>query len=51
MLDRVIEGWLATRFSTVLVAEHATTHTLPAGARLERFGETSVSFYGLHAAR
>ena len=47
MLDRVIEGWQRTRFSPVLVAEHATTHALPAGARLERFGETSVSFYGL----
>jgi 16S rRNA (guanine966-N2)-methyltransferase len=46
MLDRVIEGWQRTRFSTVLVAEHATTHLLPAGGRVERFGETSVSFYG-----
>jgi 16S rRNA (guanine966-N2)-methyltransferase len=46
MLDRVIETWQRTRFSTILVAEHATTHTLPAGAELERFGETSVSVYG-----
>ena len=46
MLDRVIEGWQRTRFATVLVAEHATTHLLPAGGRVERFGETSVSFYG-----
>lgn len=45
MLDRVIEGWLTTRFARVLVAEHATTHKLPAGARPQRFGETSVSFY------
>lgn len=51
MLDRVIEGWQATRFSTILVAEHATTHQLPAGASVERFGETSVSFYGLQAVR
>jgi 16S rRNA (guanine966-N2)-methyltransferase len=51
MLDRVIEGWQLTRFSAILVAEHATTHTLPPGAELERFGETSVSFYGLRAAR
>ena len=51
MLDRVIEGWQLTRFSAILVAEHATTHTLPPGAEVERFGETSVSFYGLHAAR
>jgi 16S rRNA (guanine966-N2)-methyltransferase len=51
MLDRVIETWQLTRFSSVLVAEHATTHTLPPGAELERFGETSVSIYGLHASR
>jgi 16S rRNA (guanine966-N2)-methyltransferase len=49
MLDRVIEAWQLTRFSAILVAEHATTHTLPRGAELERFGETSVSFYGLRA--
>ena len=47
MLDRVIEGWQRTRFSAILVAEHAATHSLPAGAKLLRFGETSVSFYGL----
>jgi 16S rRNA (guanine966-N2)-methyltransferase len=51
MLDRVIETWQLTRFSSVLVAEHATTHTLPPGAELERFGETSVSIYGLHSSR
>jgi 16S rRNA (guanine966-N2)-methyltransferase len=51
MLDRVVEGWLLTRFSAVLVAEHATTHTLPAGADVEHFGDTSVSFYGFHLAR
>jgi 16S rRNA (guanine966-N2)-methyltransferase len=51
MLDRVIEGWQLSRFSAILVAEHATTHVLPPGAELERFGETSVSFYGLHDAR
>jgi 16S rRNA (guanine966-N2)-methyltransferase len=51
MLDRVIERWQATRFSTILVAEHAATHALPPGARLQRFGETSVSFYGLPATR
>lgn len=45
MLDRVIEGWQATRFARILVAEHATTHKLPAGAKKKYFGETSVSFY------
>lgn len=47
MLDRVIDGWVATRFSTILVAEHATTHTLPRGARKTTFGDTTVSFFGL----
>jgi 16S rRNA (guanine966-N2)-methyltransferase len=51
MLDRVIETWQRRRFATILVAEHATTHMLPPGADVERFGETSVSFYGLRAAR
>jgi 16S rRNA (guanine966-N2)-methyltransferase len=45
MLDRVIEGWQRTHFSTILVAEHAATHVLPPGAELVRFGETSVSIY------
>jgi len=47
MLDRVIEGWQRTRFSAILVAEHATTHVLPRGADVMRFGDTSVSFYGM----
>ena len=46
MLDRVIEGWKITRFSPILVAEHATTHSMPPGAKLERFGDTSISYYG-----
>ncbi|MGH7679212.1 MAG: 16S rRNA (guanine(966)-N(2))-methyltransferase RsmD [Gemmatimonadaceae bacterium] len=49
MLDRVIEGWQVTRFSRILVAEHATTHALPPGALLKRFDDTSVSFYGVDA--
>jgi len=51
MLDRVIEGWQRVRFSAILVAEHATTHRLPPGAAVQRFGETSVSFYGMPATR
>ena len=47
MLDRVIESWQLTRFSTILVAEHAATHPLPPGAEIARFGDTSVSFYGI----
>jgi 16S rRNA (guanine966-N2)-methyltransferase len=51
MLDRVIEQWQHTRFAAILVAEHASTHPLPPGADREQFGETSVSYYGLRAAR
>jgi 16S rRNA (guanine966-N2)-methyltransferase len=47
MLDRVIEGWQRTHFSTILVAEHATSHVLPPGAEIVRFGDTSVSYYGV----
>jgi 16S rRNA (guanine966-N2)-methyltransferase len=47
MLDRVIEGWQTTRFSRILVAEHAATHVLPGGALTKRFEDTSVSFYGM----
>jgi 16S rRNA (guanine966-N2)-methyltransferase len=47
MLDRVIEGWQTTRFSRILVAEHAATHVLPGDALTKRFEDTSVSFYGM----
>jgi 16S rRNA (guanine966-N2)-methyltransferase len=47
MLDRVIESWQRVRFARILVAEHATTHVLPAGAELARFGDTTVSYYGI----
>ena len=51
MLDRVIEQWQRTRFSTILVAEHASAHPLPPGGEREQFGETSVSYYGSRAVR
>ncbi len=44
-LDRVIDHWLAQRFSPVLVAEHATGHALPPGATRRRFDDTSVTIY------
>ena len=47
MLDRVIEAWQVTRFARVLAVEHATTHALAQGVPLKRFGDTSVSFYGM----
>jgi 16S rRNA (guanine966-N2)-methyltransferase len=45
MLDRVIEGWQARGFARVLVAEHASTHELPAGGRRWLFDETAVTIY------
>ena len=45
MLDRVIEGWKATRFSRVLAVEHARTHVLPPGGVQMLFEETSITIY------
>lgn len=45
MLDRVIEGWQATHFARVFVAEHAPGHELPRGGKRFEFGETVVTIY------
>lgn len=44
-LDLVIASWEASRFSRVLVAEHARGHRLPAGATRLDFDETVVTVY------
>ena len=44
-LDRVLASWNATRFSKVLVAEHARTHVLPTGSTRRSFGDTTVTVY------
>jgi len=44
-LDLVLASWNATGFSPVLVAEHARTHQLPAGAWTRRFDDTAVTIY------
>ena len=44
-LDRVLASWNATTFSPILVAEHARTHTLPAGVWARRFDDTVVTIY------
>ena len=44
-LDLVVGSWEASRFSTVLVAEHARGHRLPAGATRLDFDETVVTIY------
>ena len=45
MLDRVLDGWQATRFARVLAVEHARTHDLPPGAHRQLFDETAVTIY------
>ncbi len=47
MLDRVIDSWVARRFSRVLAVEHARTHALPKGALTRTFDDTAVTLYRL----
>jgi 16S rRNA (guanine966-N2)-methyltransferase len=44
-LDLVLTSWRNTDFSSVLVAEHARSHKLPAGAWERRFDDTVVTIY------
>jgi len=45
MLDRVIDAWRASKFSTILAVEHATGHELPRGRQTRAFDESSVTIY------
>ena len=47
MLDRLIDSWRERRFSRILAAEHAATHTLPKGTVRQTFDDTSVTIYRL----
>ena len=44
-LDLVLASWQATAFARILVAEHARTHLLPAGATRHTFEDTVITFY------
>jgi 16S rRNA (guanine966-N2)-methyltransferase len=44
-LDLVIRSWEATHFASILVAEHARTHKLAAGAWRQTFEDTIVTVY------
>lgn len=44
-LDRVVDHWLAQRFSRVLVAEHAAGHELPQGGVRAELHGTWVTVY------
>jgi 16S rRNA (guanine966-N2)-methyltransferase len=45
MLDRVIEGWQATRFARILAVEHASDHELPRGSTRRTYDETAFTIY------
>ena len=45
MLDRVLDDWLARRFSRVLAVEHAASHELPRPSRRLELDETVVGIY------
>jgi len=44
-LDRVIQSWMANKFSPVLVVEHAAKHLLPEGSQRLDFDESAVTIY------
>jgi 16S rRNA (guanine966-N2)-methyltransferase len=45
MLDRVLDAWRERPFARVLVAEHASTHELPAGVQRRVLDETTITIY------
>ena len=45
MLNRVVDLWMATKFSPVLAIEHERGHELPGGALRKSFEDTTVSIY------
>jgi 16S rRNA (guanine966-N2)-methyltransferase len=47
MLDRVIETWLRTNFSSVLAVEHSRDHVLPAGTERRSFDDTTITIYSV----
>lgn len=42
MLDRLVDGWLASPFSAILAVEHAADHELPPGGKRYRLEETTA---------
>ncbi|MBK5189547.1 MAG: RsmD family RNA methyltransferase [Gemmatimonadaceae bacterium] len=44
-LDRIIGSWKTSRFSRILVVEHALTHELPRGGSARAFDDTMVTIY------
>ena len=50
LADRVLAAWQASRFSAILVIEHAPAHRLPPGADRLAFADTLVTIYRAGAA-
>jgi len=48
---RVVKGWLASHFASVLSVEHSVTEVLPEGGDTRRYGETAITFYREEQAR
>lgn len=47
LATRLVERWLDTPFASILGVEHRTGETLPGEPDVRRYGNTSISFYGL----
>lgn len=45
---RIAERWLAVPFATILGVEHRSNETLPGNPDRRRYGDTAISFYGMH---
>lgn len=45
MLNRVVDIWLATKFSPILALEHERGHELPGRAQRKSFEDTTISIY------
>ncbi len=46
-LDRVLEAWMTSKFSTIIGVEHAADHAIPTGGKHLDFGDTVVTIWGL----
>jgi 16S rRNA (guanine966-N2)-methyltransferase len=48
---KVAERWLAVPFAAVLGIEHEVREPMPDGGDTRRYGDTAVTFYGMHGER
>lgn len=45
ILDRIVARWQTSRFSRILVVEHARGHKLPRGSFHQKFGDTAITIF------